>query len=166
MTSSESGALRKQAAPIAKALNTIASKTKRPFSMQSQPGRFRIQKTTYLLRHSGYPAAKRYSFNIYHMGPYSPDLARAYYELEDDGIRAAGAATDIPTETLELLSEALEKPDAFLEGLTTLLDIWTQSRSLPTALPQAKSMKPHLDDTTWKEVRRFLTAHPALTTIT
>ncbi len=156
-------AVRRQAGPIAKALNKVEAETGRSFTMRTQPGRFRIQKTVYLLRHMGYPPAQRYSFNLYHMGPYSPDLAAAYYNLEDDGLGTAGASRDIPAATLATLKEALEQTDPFLEGLTTLLDTWRVSRDLRVALPQARAVKPHLNENTWKEVRRFITAHPALT---
>jgi uncharacterized protein YwgA len=159
MTSSEQGALRKQAAPIAKALNFVGARVGRAFSMETQPGRFRIQKTVFLLRHMGYAPARRYSFNLYHMGPYSPDLAQAYYELRDDGLRKAGDAKDIPARQLETLEAALAKSDELLEGLTTTLDAWTRTKAPATALAQAKAIKPHLPESTWTEVRQFLTAH-------
>jgi uncharacterized protein YwgA len=166
MTSAEAAELRRQATPIAQALNALSSATGYRFSMHSQAGRFRIQKSVYLLKHLGYRPAGRYSFNIYHMGPYSPALARAYYGLRDEGIREVGEAKNVPQDTLRLLNDALSKPNDFLEAMTTLLDIWTRSRNLPAALSQASSVKPHLSESNWKEVQRFLTAHPALTTTT
>jgi uncharacterized protein YwgA len=164
MTSQEPGALTRQAIPIAKALNAVASKTGRAFTMRTQPGRFRIQKTVYLLKHLGYAPAQRFAFNLYHMGPYSPDLATAYYHLEDGVMRAAGEATDIPQPILEFVRAASAKSDAFLEGLTTLLDVRGPHGTLAQALMQAKTVKPHLDEATWREVREFLTAHRATLT--
>jgi hypothetical protein len=166
MSSDEPGARRKQALSMARALNALASKTGKRFSMNSRDGRFRIQKTVYLLRHLRYAPAQRFAFNLYHMGPYSPDLAAAYYELEDAGIRGAGAATDLPAPTCDVVREALAGNDDFLEGLTTLLDIWSGSHDLKSAYPHARQIKPHLDERTWKEVRQFLTGHAALITIT
>lgn len=158
----EEGALRRLAVPIAKALNTISADTGQSFTMRNQPGRFRIQKTVYLLRCLGYPSARRFDFNIYHMGPYSPALAQAYYLLEDDGLRAAGLTSDVPAETLRLVAEATARSHDFLEGLTTLIDVMAQSGSPATALAQAKAIKRHLNESTWKEVREFLQSHPAL----
>ncbi len=152
--------------PLAKALNRVAQVCGHPFTMRTQPGRFRIQKAAYLLKHLGYPPALGYSFNIYHMGPYSPELARAYYQLEDHGIRAAGVATDVPGTVLDVIADALDHEDPLLEGLTTLLDIWKESHSMPIALRQARAIKPHLSEPTWAEVRSFLKTHPGLTAAT
>ena len=162
MLPDERGALIKQANPIARALNTVAARTSRTFTMRTQAGRFRIQKTVYLLKRLDYPPARRYDFNVYHMGPYSPTLTRAYYALEDDGIRSAGAATDIPTQTLTVLDDAVPRSDAFLEGLTTLLDVRAQGVSPIAALAQAKAIKSHLSESVWREVRAFLQTHPIL----
>lgn len=162
----DEGALRRKALHVAKALNAISAHTGHSFTMHSQPGRFRIQKTIYLLKCARYPSAQRFDFNIYHMGPYSPELARAYYLLEDDGLRSAGVTGDIPAETLELVSDAVRRPPEFLEGLTTLIDIRAQTGSPAAALAQAKAIKPHLTESTWKEVRAFLQSHQALITAT
>ena len=162
----EEGALRRLAMPIAKALNTISVDTGQSFTMRNQMGRFRIQKTVYLLRRLGYPSARRFDFNIYHMGPYSPALAQAYYLLEDDGLRAAGQAGDVPAETLRIVAEAGARSHDFLEALTTLIDVMAQSGSPITALAQAKAIKRHLNESTWKEVREFLQSHPALVRVT
>ena len=162
----EEGALRKQALPIARALNALSAHGVRTFTMRTQIGRFRIQKTVYLLRHAGYRPAQRFEFNIYHMGPYSPDLAKIYYLLGDDGIRAAGSADDIPANVIELIEEVSTKPDQFLEGLTTLLDVRSQTPTAASALAQSRYIKPHLSDSVWKEVRAFLQEHPALITAT
>jgi uncharacterized protein YwgA len=162
----EEGALRKQALPIARALNALSVRTGHSFTMRTQAGRFRIQKTVYLLRHMDYPAAQRFEFNIYLMGPYSPDLARAYYLLGDDGIRSSGKAEDIPGNVVELINEVSAKPDQFLEGLTTLLDVRTQTTTAASALAQSKFIKPHLSDSVWREVRAFLQQHPSLITAT
>jgi len=162
----EEGALRKQALPIAKALNAVAAESGRLFTMRTQSGRFRIQKTVYLLRHTGYPPAQKFEFNIYHTGPYSPDLARAYYLLEDEGIHSAGVAGDVPADVLTLVGRISTMSERFLEGLTTLLDVRTQTPTAGSALAQSKFIKPHLDDSVWREVRAFLQAHPALITAT
>jgi hypothetical protein len=149
--------------PIAKALRAISTKTGRPFSMRDKPGRFVIQKTVYLLRKLGYASAMKYDYNIYLNGPYSPDLAEVYYALEDDGLQAASPAPDISPELVETVADALSRGSDFLEGLTTVIDGNSTSGSLPRALAWAKSIKPHLGEPTWQEVRSFLRKHPELT---
>ena len=166
MSQADPATLRRQGIPIAKALNAIAAATGKTFTMTDEAGRFKIQKAVCLLQRLGYPPAQRFDFNIYLKGPYSPDLTACYYALEDDGIRAAGEAVDIPPATLAILIEALRKSPAFLEGVTTLLDVNLQTRHLPAALARARAIKPHLEETTWKEVRGFLAAHRELTAAT
>lgn len=156
------GAARRQATPIARALNAVSARSGRPLTMRTKPGRFRIQKVVYLLRHIGYAPARKFEFNIYMMGPYSPELARAYYLLEDDGIRAAGEATDISPEKLALVSEMSLMPLDFLEGITTILDVRLVSDSLPSAFEHARAIKPNVTETTWRGVRTFLQSHPNL----
>ena len=168
MPAKDVNTLTNQAGPIIRALAAVREQSRRPLSMATQEGRFRIQKTVYLLRHLGYPPAQKYQFNLYHMGPYSPNLADAYYAVGEEGLRQASRtpARDIPPNHLSVVCEALSRPDHFLEGLTTVLDVWRVCHDLKMALPQAQSIKPRLESATWKEVRRFLTDHPALTQLT
>lgn len=151
--------VQKQAAPIARALNVIAEATGRPFTMRDEPGRFRIQKAVYLLQRLGYPPAQRFDYNLYLMGPYSPDLTECYYALEDEGIRSAGTATDLSDPKRRVVVEALRHDDSFLEGLTTLLDVNRETRHLPAALAHARAIKPHINEPAWREVRGFLAAN-------
>lgn len=166
MPATDPTTLRRQATPIAKALNTIAQATGQPFTMTTEGGRFRIQKTVYLLRHLGYPSAQRFDYNLYFMGPYSPELSRCYYALDDDGIQAAGTTDDVPVVGRDLLVEALNHSDEFLEGLTTLLDVHREMTHLPAALAHAKAIKAHIEHGTWGEVKVFLQTHRALTRAT
>lgn len=163
MPDSETGALRKKALSIAKALNAItAADSDIKFTKETEDGRFRIQKTVYLLKRLGYPAAQKFDFNLYLMGPYSPDLTKCYYELGDEGIRSAGIASDLSHTKRDLVIHAIRKGDDFLEGLTALLDVYRQVNHLPAALANAKALKRHIGPGTWKEVREFLGANPGL----
>jgi hypothetical protein len=166
MATADPATIRHQAVKIAKALNAVSAATHQPFSMADEGGRFRIQKTVYLLQRLGYAPAQRFGYNLYVRGPYSPDLTKCYYALGDDGITAADSAVDVPRETLRVVGEALAKPDGFLEGLTTLLDVNREIRHLPAALAHAKAIKPHLDESIWREVRRFIANEPRLTALT
>ena len=148
---------------IARALKALSGKTGRSFSMADKPGRFTIQKTVYLLRKLGYAPALKYDYNIYLNGPYSPNLAEVYYALDDNGLQSFSPATDLPPKTIAIVAEALKGTTDFLEGLTTCIDGISTSGSPPQALAWAKSIKPHINDITWREVRSFLIKHPELT---
>ena len=158
----DGAALQRRGRTIAKALRAVWLRTGRPMSMSDRPGRFLIQKTVYLLKSQGYPPATRYEYNVYLNGPYSPDLAAEYYAVGDDGLRSAPAATDIPPSTLNLVAEALSRSPDFLEGLTTVIDGVVTQGSPQAALSWAKSIKPQLSESTWREVRTFLSGHQEL----
>ena len=167
MSTPETGALRKKALSVAKALNAItAADGGIRFTKETEAGRFRIQKTIYLLNRLGYPAAQRFDFNLYLRGPYSPDLTKCYYDIGDEGIRLAGISSDLSPAKRDLVIGAIRKGDDFLEGLTALLDVNRQLNNLPRALVDAKALKPHLGPDTWREVRAFLAANPVLITHT
>lgn len=148
---------------IVRALRTVSIHTGRRFTMSSKADRFTIQKTVYLLRRLGYPAAQQFDFNIYLNGPYSPDLAEVYYAYEDDGLRAAPPADNLKPAMIATVRDALRGSPEFLEGLTTVVDGIAQGRPAPDALAWAKSIKPHLNGGTWQEVQRFLGTHRDLT---
>ena len=147
---------------IAKALRTISARTGRPLTMMTKPGRFEIQKTVYLLKRLGYPPAAKYEYNVYLNGPYSPGLAEVYYALSDAGLRSAPPATDVRQDVLGTISIALAGSPEFLEGLTTVIDGISAQGSAPLALSWAKTIKPHINEATWREVRTFLASHPQL----
>jgi uncharacterized protein YwgA len=155
--------LQTQGRGIAKALRAISARTGHSFTMKSKPGRFVIQKTVYLLRRLRYPSATKYDYNIYLNGPYSPGLAEVYYALEDDGLKSAPAATDDPSRTMDTIATALAGTPDFLEGLTTVIDGIANAKNAAASLTWAKSIKPHLNEATWREVRAFLVKHPELT---
>jgi hypothetical protein len=46
--------------------------------------RLRFQKVSFLLNHLGVDPLKKFTFNLYLRGPYSPGLAAQYYDLNGD----------------------------------------------------------------------------------
>lgn len=82
-------------------------------------GRLRIQKTIYLLKAFGYTGAGPYHFNLYVRGPYSPGLARAYYNLSTEDVERRPPST-IPDRFLKPTVEAVSRGLPFLEILSTL----------------------------------------------
>ncbi|HTS33458.1 MAG TPA: hypothetical protein VMI55_05930 [Thermoplasmata archaeon] len=151
-----------QAGPIAKALNSVFAEAGEAPTMGSKVQRLKLQKAVYLLKRLGYPSARRWSFGTYLNGPYSPELAKAYYALGDSGIRQAGGASDIPAATLRTVADAIRKGPDFMEALATLLDGASQYPNLPAALAWARDLKPQIPGSTWTEVRGFLTSHTDL----
>jgi hypothetical protein len=151
-----------QGRPIAKALNTVFAAAREVPSMSSKIDRLKLQKAVFLLKQLDYPSARGWSFGTYLNGPYSPELAKVYYALRDDGIREAGNAPDLPSETIGTVAEAIRKGAEFLEALATLLDGTSQYPKLQSALEWARELKPQIPDSTWSEVRGFLTSHRGL----
>lgn len=152
----EAGAAQVKGGPIAKALNTISQGTGRAFSIETKTGRLEVQKVVYLLQRMDFAPARKFSYNIYLNGPYSPDLAEVYYALGDSGIAKFGTTKEIPVKTLDTIREAWKEGPDFLEGLTTVLDGKRQFGNLPQSLRWAQSIKPHLTNQTWSGVRAFL----------
>jgi uncharacterized protein YwgA len=157
-----SKALPDGAREIASALAAISKYTRRPFQMRTHDGRFRIQKTVYMLRRLGYSAASGYSYNLYLKGPYSPDLAGDYYGLGSDGLAKASPAKDLDPRVVETILDALSLGDEFLEGLTTALNVSTDSDRFPDAIALARQIKPHIQLETWSQVSSFVGEHPRL----
>ena len=124
--------------------------------------RLRIQKTVYLLKALGHPAAA-YEFNNYFHGPYSPALAREYYELQEAGTRsgpASGGRTEIPPAMLPIITEAVSRGNRFLETAATLhsLAIHNPPFSREALFRHAGLIKPELRDA-FEGAWGFLTTH-------
>lgn len=165
--------LRAQGRGIVRALRYLGNVTKNPVTMDSKEDRIRLQKLVYLLKLGGYPPARRFDFNLYQNGPYSPGLTQVYYLYGTDGIAATEPATDVPTVLAQTVKEADSKGVEFLEALATTLDTSAsvgRERETPPDLTRglawARSIKPQIEEATWKEVRTFLRAHPDLAGIT
>jgi hypothetical protein len=166
---SEQGAIAARGKSIVKALRRLGDETGRPIRMDSKDDRIRLQKLVYLLRAGGYEPARKFEFNLYQNGPYSPNLTEVYYAYGDDGIAQATPAVDISPVLLSTIKEADAKGVKFLEALTTTLDTSDSLRShgdgeseLIRGLAWARSIKPQIGEYTWREVRGFLRTHPGL----
>jgi hypothetical protein len=165
----EPGAVRARGKGIVKALRLVGDVTGSAMDIGSKDGRIRIQKIVYLLKSGGYQPAQKFEFNIYQNGPYSPDLTEVYFLYGNEGISTAQAAEDLPPELLQTIKAADSKGVQFLEALTTTLDTTASLRrqgnsgaNLAPGLDWARSIKPHIGETTWRGVREFLRAHPGL----
>lgn len=104
---------------LAGILKRMAQETGLRYQRRDFQGRIRIQKTIYLLKALGYRKVQRFQFNLYIRGPYSPRLARAYYDLSARDLSRARSAW-IPEEILEPATDAILGGIPFLEVLTTL----------------------------------------------
>src|SRR5438309_1453676 len=81
--------------------------------------RLRVQKAAFLLNHLGIRPFTNYEFNIYLRGPYSPQLAREYYNLEG----AEPSPLNLGAENRLLLSWFLSHNDTWLEVASSVLSI-------------------------------------------
>lgn len=86
-----------------------------PVSIDTFTDRKRVQKAVYLGQRAGVDLG--YRFGWYHYGPYSPRLARDYYELED-AVAIEDTAMPGPTlappvrQRLDRVKPALEVPES------------------------------------------------------
>ena len=101
--------------------------------------RLLMQKGCYILNRWGYGPEYRYS--LYIRGPYSPDLADDYYELN-----RIGEFTDVPAERIEELSTIMSKGIGYTEAYTTVLIVKQNNpdRTNEELLKKALDVKPHL----------------------
>ena len=102
---------------LAGIMNTVSSETGITLNAKDFRGRLRIQKTVYLLKAMGFEAVSDYDFNSYIRGPYSRDLAKHYYHLEEN---PKDIRFDLPSSYKKILYEALERGDDFIEAVATL----------------------------------------------
>lgn len=165
----DAAAIRARGKTIVKALRRVGDSTNHPPRMDSKEDRIRLQKLVYLLRAGGYGPARKFNFNLYMNGPYSPDLAEVYYQFEETGVVDAAPTGDIPTTLLGEVVDADRKGVVFLEALATALDLTISLRqkgagraALGAGLKWAESIKPQIPKDTWGEVRSFLQTHPVL----
>jgi uncharacterized protein YwgA len=96
-------------------------------SREGLEARVRVQKLVFLMRRF-IPALRGYKFSLYIYGPYSPGLARAYYELAErgDGYIAELASTYEPPKGVERILRELARLDTeTLELMATAYDIYS-----------------------------------------
>jgi uncharacterized protein YwgA len=137
---------------LARTLESLSRLAQASLSPDSFSQRLRIQKSVYLMKALGDQACIGYSYSLYFHGPYSPDLARDYYDLPRD---PASAGEDIlqsespeRRQRMEVVSSAIQKGNGFLEAVTTIHSI--ASRNQDASEHEIESMfadmKPDLAD--------------------
>ena len=139
-------------------LKVLSVATGKRFNSNSFKGRLRIQKTIYLLKSLGHPIARRYRYNMYLRGPYSPDLTKDYYKITARNIHPSSIS--IPREMELVIVEAMNNGDSFLEAAATILSLYktnssTANRTMIIRL--ARSIKPQLHhkyDAAWDYLER------------
>lgn len=157
------------------ALRALRSAYLDQFDHRTERGRFHIQKATFLLKCLGYPPASGLEFDQYFRGPYSSALSALYYDSRWAQAVRRRTATELPVETLLAVRDAMKMGDAFLEALTTVLDVASQyyepGRKIPhhshteilrRAMTRARSMKSDISSCIWAKVMRFFDVHPTL----
>lgn len=81
--------------------------------------RLKLQKAAYLLKRMGVEPFTKYEFNTYLRGPYSPDLAKDYYNTS----REEECVPSIDSERLELLKWFIDHDERWLETASSILSI-------------------------------------------
>jgi len=129
---------------LAGVLEELSKATSKRFDAGSFESRLRIQKSVYLLEALGVKEMKNYGFSYYVRGPYSPSLAKDYYALEEKSIAPRRIA--IPTRSMNVVKECVDRGDAFLEAVSTLHSIATlrNSNRRDVVVEIARSLKPQL----------------------
>jgi len=109
--------------------------------------RFRLQKYVFLARFFGLDLG--YDFDLYMHGPYSPDLAKDYYELSRWKVRPEGAELPHNFKAEEYVKLLFKKDDEWLEAAATVLDVWNNNKSKPgfdisKLIHHVSTIKPHI----------------------
>lgn len=109
-------------------------------STKNFDNRLKIQKLVYILKkYFGDTNYFGYNYNLYLRGPYSKDLAEAYYVIGDEDISAADSS-DLPANVLKMI-DVLKGIDPFkLEIMATLLFL-KENNSLEDALYLTTKLK-------------------------
>lgn len=88
--------------------------------------RLRTQKALYLLKTQGLAPLDTVDFRNYVRGPYSPTLAKLYYG-EEEIPRFGPDDWDPPEPFLDVVAEAVNEGDEFLEAVATLHALWKEN---------------------------------------
>lgn len=143
-------------------LKHLEDKSGKKLKIDTFDDRLRIQKAIYLLGAMGHPGARRYKFGMYVHGPYSSDLAKDYYALQENKPLAKVVTQSGPRdETAEqIVAEAIQRGNKFLEATATLHKVRVAN---PTSTKEAVEkivlgLKPHVKDTVG-EAWTFLQHH-------
>lgn len=107
--------------------------------------RFKIQKYVFLAKYFGLDLG--FNHSIYLRGPYSRDLANAYYDLAEEKNPRDMDSTKLPASfNAHAFLEYVGGKDAdWLEASSTLLSLNTSFRDRSCLLRRAVNMKPHIN---------------------
>jgi uncharacterized protein YwgA len=106
---------------LAGLLQTLAKGTGKRMAPTTFAGRFRIQKAVFLLRAQGHDFSASYRFSMYLKGPYSTTLSKDYYEISETSVEPKHVS--VPDRMMEVVKEAMDGGDPFLETVVTMLSI-------------------------------------------
>ena len=121
-------------------LHAVSKAAGRSLDVDDFNDRLIIQKGCYILNSHGY--GPRFRFSLYIRGPYSSDLADAYYKHRHE----LDGPTDIPGSEIEELKCILDKGIRFAEAYSTVLLVKNSSMNpSPEGITKRSlAIKPHL----------------------
>lgn len=129
------------------------------FDAATFASRLRIQKTVYLIQAMTGDRLVAFRFSDYFYGPYSPDLARAYYAPDFRRGYARAGAVDLPPPAKESLVRAIRRGNDFVEIAATLHSYVTKNRTVRKAeafnyVRVAKPMKADQLEDAWEWLKK------------
>ncbi|MDO5862256.1 MAG: hypothetical protein Q4Q58_05645, partial [Thermoplasmata archaeon] len=120
-------------------IGAVSKAIGRDIDVEEFSDRLALKKGCYILNSWGF--GPKYRYGLYIRGPYSRELADDYYEMG-----SFGDETDIPSETVDRLSEIYGKGLEYVEAYATVLLLKNNSpnASAESIRKTAMGLKPHL----------------------
>lgn len=145
-------------ATILDLLDKITSETGHSFGTNDFETRLRTQKTVYLLKALGHPAAQTFHYGFHLRGPYAPELAQVAF-----GRRPAPEAETAESweaqhpEMMRLVLDAVDRGNDFLEAAATIhrLEL-TRKANDDELLEHMKRIKPRLPEGATRDALEWL----------
>lgn len=102
-------------------LRSIFEKIGASLNINTFENRLRIQKIVYMLQlHPEFRGKLNYDFNMFIRGPYSPELARVYYNLPEDDLLVD---IKVSEDAIAYAKEIILENNASLELAATLIEV-------------------------------------------
>jgi len=102
-------------------LRSIFEKIGASLNINTFENRLRVQKIVYMLQlHPEFRGKLNYDFNMFIRGPYSPELARVYYNLPEDNLLVD---IKVSEDAIAYAKEIILENNASLELAATLIEV-------------------------------------------
>jgi uncharacterized protein YwgA len=132
-------------------LNVKPEKLAEPASFNE---RLKVQKAVFLLKYLKVEPFSNYGFSLYLHGPYSPELAKDYYDLT----KVRPKSVSLNPETLSRLKRFVSKDDRWLEVASSILSLKGRYSTVASdeVYSTLKMSKPWVDKSMYESVTKDL----------